>query len=516
MTAQQLKNSILQMAVQGKLVPQDPNDEPASILLQRIKAEKQELIKAGKIKKDKKSSEIFRGATHNLPYAYCEQIGKEIRDISDEIPFEIPESWEWVRLGFIGDWGSGATPSRTNKEYYGGNIPWLKTGDLNDGIITNIPEKITELALEKTSVRLNPVGSVLIAMYGATIGKLGILNIPATTNQACCACLPILVNNNYLFYFLMSHKESFTKKAEGGAQPNISKEKIISTLFPLPPLAEQKRIVEKIEQLLPFIEKYEQVETQLTALNTSFPEMLKKSILQESVQGKLVPQNPFDEPASVLLERIRAEKQELIKQRKIKKNKSESVIITRDKIPYEIPDSWVWCKLSDLAILENGDRSSKYPVEADYVEIGIPFFGAKDIDGDMMSFQNVRFISQQKYDELGNGKLVDGDIICLLRGSVGKTAKFEANEQFDTGFICAQMLIIRLLDKSLFGYISSYFKSPDYTNYVESKVTGTAVRQMPAKEMGNLLIPLPPLAEQHRIVAKIEEIMPMIERLTLR
>ena len=451
-----------------------------------------------------------------MPYAYCEQIGKEIRDISDEIPFEIPESWEWVRLGFIGDWGSGATPSRTNKEYYGGNIPWLKTGDLNDGIITNIPEKITELALEKTSVRLNPVGSVLIAMYGATIGKLGILNIPATTNQACCACLPILVNNNYLFYFLMSHKESFTKKAEGGAQPNISKEKIISTLFPLPPLAEQKRIVAKIEQLIPYIEKYEKAETQLTALNKSFPDMLKKSILQEAVQGKLVPQNPDDEPASVLLERIRAEKQELIKQGKIKKNKNESVIITRDKIPYEIPDSWVWCKLSDLAILENGDRSSKYPVEADYVEIGIPFFGAKDIDGDMMSFQNVRFISQQKYDELGNGKLVDGDIICLLRGSVGKTAKFEANEQFDTGFICAQMLIIRLLDKSLFGYISSYFKSPDYTNYVESKVTGTAVRQMPAKEMGNLLIPLPPLAEQPRIVAKIEEIMPMIERLTLR
>ena len=451
-----------------------------------------------------------------MPYAYCEQIGKEIRDISDEIPFEIPESWEWVRLGFIGDWGSGATPSRTNKEYYGGNIPWLKTGDLNDGIITNIPEKITELALEKTSVRLNPVGSVLIAMYGATIGKLGILNIPATTNQACCACLPILVNNNYLFYFLMSHKESFTKKAEGGAQPNISKEKIISTLFPLPPLAEQKRIVAKIEQLIPYIEKYEKAETQLTALNKSFPDMLKKSILQEAVQGKLVPQNPDDEPASVLIERIRAEKQALIKAGKIKKDKHESIIVTRDKIPYEIPDSWVWCKLSDLAILENGDRSSKYPVEADYVEIGIPFFGAKDIDGDMMSFQNVRFISQQKYDELGNGKLVDGDIICLLRGSVGKTAKFEANEQFDTGFICAQMLIIRLLDKSLFGYISSYFKSPDYTNYVESKVTGTAVRQMPAKEMGNLLIPLPPLAEQHRIVAKIEEIMPMIERLTLR
>ena len=392
MTAQQLKNSILQMAVQGKLVPQDPNDEPASVLLERIKAEKEALIKSGRIKKSKKSSEIFRGASRTLPYAFCEQIGKEIRDISDEIPFEIPDSWEWVRLGFIGNWGSGATPSRTNKEYYDGNIPWLKTGDLNDGIITDIPEKITELALEKTSVRLNPVGSVLIAMYGATIGKLGILNIPATTNQACCACLPILVNNNYLFYFLMSHKESFTKKAEGGAQPNISKEKIISTLFPLPPLAEQKRIVAKIEELLPYIEKYEQAETKLTALNKSFLEMLKKSILQEAVQGKLVPQNPDDEPASILLERIRAEKQELIKQGKIKKSKHESIIVTRDKIPYElidgkerciadevpfeIPESWEWVRLGIISTY----NQTKKKINAKDADISIWGLDLEDIE----------------------------------------------------------------------------------------------------------------------------------------
>ena len=241
------------MAVQGKLVEQNPYDEPASVLLERIKAEKQELIKAGKIKKDKKSSEIFRGSTRNLPYTFCEQTGKEIRDISDEIPFDIPDSWEWVRLGCIGDWGSGATPSRTNPEYYNGNIPWLKTGDLNDSIISEIPESISELALEKTSVRLNPVGSVLIAMYGATIGKLGILSIAATTNQACCACLPIIISNKYLFYFLMAHKVHFIKRAEGGAQPNISKEKIVSTLMPLPPLAEQQRIVSKIEELMPII-----------------------------------------------------------------------------------------------------------------------------------------------------------------------------------------------------------------------------------------------------------------------
>ena len=245
-----LKKSILQEAVQGKLVPQDPDDEPASVLLERIRAEKQVLIKAGKIRKDKHESAII--TRDKIPYEIID--GKE-RCIADEVPFEIPEGWEWCRLGFIGEWGSGATPSRTNKEYYQGNIPWLKTGDLNDGIITNIPEKITELALKKTSVRLNPVGSVLIAMYGATIGKLGILAIPATTNQACCACKPIIINNKYLFYFLMSHKETFTKKAEGGAQPNISKEKIVSTLFPLPPLAEQKRIVEKIEELTQLCDK---------------------------------------------------------------------------------------------------------------------------------------------------------------------------------------------------------------------------------------------------------------------
>ena len=245
-----LKKSILQEAVQGKLVPQNPDDEPASVLLERIRAEKQALIKTGKIKKDKHESAII--TRDKIPYEIID--GKK-RCIADEVPFEIPEGWEWCRLGFIGEWGSGATPSRTNKEYYQGNIPWLKTGDLNDGIITNIPEKITELALKKTSVRLNPVGSVLIAMYGATIGKLGILAIPATTNQACCACKPIIINNKYLFYFLMSHKETFTKKAEGGAQPNISKEKIVSTLFPLPPLAEQKRIVEKIEELTQLCDK---------------------------------------------------------------------------------------------------------------------------------------------------------------------------------------------------------------------------------------------------------------------
>ena len=244
-----LKRSILQEAARGKLVPQDPSDEPAEALLERIRAEKQRLIKEGKIKKDKHESVIFRRDN-----SHYEKLDGVERCIDDELPFEIPESWAWVRLGSIGDWGSGATPSRTHPEYYDGSIPWLKTGDLTDSYITDIPEGISLLALEKTSVRLNESGSVLMAMYGATIGKLGILTYPATTNQACCACKPVYgVETLFLFYFLMSQRTAFIKRGEGGAQPNISKEKIVTTLMPLPPLAEQHRIVQRIEELLPLV-----------------------------------------------------------------------------------------------------------------------------------------------------------------------------------------------------------------------------------------------------------------------
>ena len=240
---EQLKKSILQHAIEGKLVKQNPNDESVERLLEKISVEKTKLISEGKIKKDKNESYIFKRDN-----SYYENInGKEIC-IDDELPFEVPCSWTWARLDSIGQWGSGATPSKSNPDYYNkGTIPWLLTGDLNNSIINEVPNKITEFALEKTSVKLNPIGSVLIAMYGATIGKLGILGVESTTNQACCACnvyKPFY--NKYLFYFLMANKTNFTKQGEGGAQPNISKEKIINTLIPIPPLDEQYRIVDKL------------------------------------------------------------------------------------------------------------------------------------------------------------------------------------------------------------------------------------------------------------------------------
>ena len=250
------KKAILQEAVQGKLVPQIAAEGNARDLLEEIRKERLSHgfansygICDGKNKKSKSSNLRSKSQIRVTK--------KEMPEITeDEIPFDIPESWCWCRLGEIGDWKAGSTPSRSNPELYNGNIPWLKTGDLTDGDINEIPECISKKALESCSMRLNPIGSVLIAMYGATIGKLGILKIEATTNQACCACVPYNgIYNKYLFYYLMSQKKDFTEKAEGGAQPNISREKLVVHLLPLPPYEEQKRIVAAIEKMLPLCEK---------------------------------------------------------------------------------------------------------------------------------------------------------------------------------------------------------------------------------------------------------------------
>lgn len=298
MTPEQLKASILQYAIQGKLVEQRPEEGTGEELYQQMQTDKQTLIREKKIKKEKPLPDI----------------------IDDEIPFDVPESWKWVKVGNVGSWSSGATPSRTNPAYYGGSIPWLKTGDLNDGFIQEVPEYITDLALEKTSLRLNPIGSVLMAMYGATIGKLGILEIPVTTNQACCACIPYAgMNNKYLFYYLMSMRQSYIGMAEGGAQPNISKEKIVNSLIPLPPAEEQRRIVAKIEELLPYVDRYAAAYEKLEQFNAKFPEDMKKSILQYAIQGKLVEQRPEEGTGKELYRQIQTEKQRLIKTGKLKK-----------------------------------------------------------------------------------------------------------------------------------------------------------------------------------------------------
>lgn len=229
-----MKDALLQAAMQGKLTEQLESDSSVDELLEEIKQEKKELIAQKKIKKEKPLPDIEE----------------------EEIPFDIPENWRWEKVGNICDCGAGATPARSDRRFYDdGTIFWLKTGELTDGYIYKCEEKISQIALEKCSLRLNKKGDVLIAMYGATIGKLGIVTFPLTTNQACCGCRPYSgVYNLYLFYYLMSSKKDLIGKAEGGAQPNISREKIRNSLIPIPPLEEQQRIVERLEALLPLCE----------------------------------------------------------------------------------------------------------------------------------------------------------------------------------------------------------------------------------------------------------------------
>ena len=244
-----LKKSILQYAIQGKLVKQDETDEPASVLLERIRAEKK-----AQLGKKYVESYIYKGDDN----CYYEKVGKNEPILVEDLPFDIPDTWMWARLGYIGDWGAGATPARGNPEYYNGNIPWIKTGELNNSYVFSSEETITLKALNECSLRYNKKGDVLIAMYGATIGKLAIAGIDLTTNQACCACTPHSgINNLYLFYLLMAEKDRFVKMGAGGAQPNISREKIVTHIVPIPPYSEQLKIVNAIKYILKHIEKDE-------------------------------------------------------------------------------------------------------------------------------------------------------------------------------------------------------------------------------------------------------------------
>ena len=458
--------------------------------------------------------------SYNTPY---EKIGDEVRSLADEVPFDIPDSWEWVRLGNIGDWGAGATPSRTNPEYYGGNIPWLKTGDLTDSYIDAIPETITELALEKTSVRLNPAGSVLIAMYGATIGKLGILSIAATTNQACCACFPLGgLDNKYLFYFLMAQKPLFIKQGEGGAQPNISKEKIVSTLMPVPPLEEQRRIVVMLGQIFPIIDAYSKCKTELDLCNATFPERLKKSILQEAVQGKLVPQDPSDEPAEALLERIRTEKQRLIKEGKIKKDKHESVIFRRDnshyekcgseevciddEIPFEVPSSWALIRLDDIGIYRKGPfgssltKSMFVPKGGDTVKV-YEQKNAIQKDHTLGTY----YITRQYYEtKMKSFTVQPGDILVSCAGTIGET--YVLPDQIELGIINQALMRMTIFAPINLDYFLLYF---DYVLKQTAKESskGSAIKNIPPFEIfKKLILPLPPLKEQKRIVEKVREL----------
>ena len=506
MNTKQLRQKILDLAIRGQLVPQDNNDEPASVLLEKIRAEKQTLIEQKKIKKDKKSSYITCDLSPYQKYTEHFADGTS-KDITDEIPFDIPENWVWCRLGEIGNWSAGSTPSRKEIKYYQkGIIPWLKTGDLNDSFINETSEFITELAVEENTLRLNPIGSVLIAMYGATIGKLGLLNIEATTNQACCACIPFSgINNRFLFFYLLSQKQNIQEKAEGGAQPNISKEKLINILFPLPPLLEQHRIVEKIEELLALVDDLETNKTDLQ----SYIKQAKSKVLEMAVRGKLVSQNPEDGPASVLLERIK-------KEQKSSKSKGKNTAHNthyEEELPFDIPENWAWCKLGEVCDFERGITFPSSAKQFQYFENSIPCIRTTNVQEEL-ELDDIWFIDKS-YTKNNEKKLLKiNDIIMSSANSrelVGKTCLVK---KIDTKFTFGGFVLVIRNKYDYNKYIFYLLRNIFFKGYFRKISTQTTnIANINIALLEEIIIPLPPLAEQHRIVEKIEHIFAVLEEL---
>ena len=511
MTGKQLKNSILQWAIQGKLVPQDPNDEPASVLLEKIRQEKERLIKEKKIKRDKNASIIFRGEDNS----YYEKFAAtgEVKCIDEEIPFEIPQGWEWCRMGSIGEWGAGATPAKGNLDYYNGNILWLRTGELNNDVVYDTEIKITEKALRECSLRLNKIGDVMIAMYGATIGKVAIAGKEMTTNQACCACTPIGVFNWFLFYFLMGSQLDFIKKGEGGAQPNISREKLIKHLMPVPPIEEQQRIVLKIREVLPYVDKYAHSQDAHNHLNQSIRPLLRKSILHEAIQGKLVPQIAEEGTARELLEQIRQEKQKLVKEGKLKKTALTDSIIYKgednryyekidqqckditEEIPFEIPENWEWCRMQNVINFINGRAYKKEELldRGKYKVLRVGNF-----------FTNIEWYYSDL--ELPEDKYCyNGDLLYAWSASFGPQI-WEGDKTIFHYHIWNVKYDPRLLYREYLYYFFLYDKTQ-----IKKATTGSTMIHVSMENMKLRLLPIPPLQEQQRIVAQIERLFEQLK-----
>ena len=488
MNGQQLKNSILQLAIQGKLVPQDLNDEPASALLSRIREEKKRLVEKKKIKKDK-------------PLA-------PIKD--EEKPFEIPESWEWVRLGEICI--DFIVPQRDKPTSFGGDIPWCRIEDIEGKYLNGSKSNqlVTETLAKRMNMHLCPIGTVICAC-SASIGNQAITTVECYTNQTFIGivCSDGLFNE-YLYYYMSSQKDNLKKIGKGTTISYISRKKFEDYLFPLPPLAEQHRIVEKIEELLPLVEEYDDAQTKLDKLNNELPEKLKKSVLQQAILGRLDTRNDKDEPASALLARIREEKKKLVEEKKIKKDKPLAPIKDEEK-PFEIPDSWEWVRLGEVSIIARG--GSPRPIK-DYLtesSDGINWIKIGDTDKDGKYINSCK--EKIKIEGLSKTrKVYPGDF--LLTNSMSFGRPYITNIE---GCIHDGWLALSGYDKCYCSDFLYYLLlSPYAKKQFGSKVAGAVVKNLNTDKVADSVFPLPPLAEQHRIVEKIEELLTMIERLKLK
>jgi len=431
----------------------------------------------------------------------------EIKCIDDEIPFEIPNTWQWTRMGNVGSWGAGSTPQRGNHEYYNnGTVLWLKTGELNNDVVYDTSEKITEKALKECSLRLNKIGDVLIAMYGATIGKIAIVGKEMTTNQACCGCSPYNgLYNRYLFFYLMANKTTFIKQGEGGAQPNISRDKLVNFLIPIPPLNEQKRIAQKIEEIQPLIEKYRVSQGLTEEMDKSLNGLLKKSILQYAIQGKLVPQIESEESASILLEKIQQEKLKLVKEGKLKKKDLDNSVIIKgddnkyyeklgsktteitEEIPYELPNKWTFVRLSNLCWLDDGTKASGEK---------LPYLDAKYHRGK----SEITYLTQ--------GKVVEPPCKAILVDGENSGEIFNITEKGYLGSTFKVLQISKCISEEWLHILLN-----TYRDLFKNSKVGAAIPHLNKNLFRNLIVGVPPIEEQQRITDKIEKLMKGIEGL---
>ncbi len=516
MKAEQLRKSILQLAIQGKLVPQDPADEPASVLLERIRTEKQRLIKEGKIKKDKGDSVIFKGDDN----CYYEKTGSEVKNITDEIPFDIPDSWCWVRFPHIVNFALGKTPDRhTDKYWNNGVYPWFSIADMQDKkIIETAKEKISTIALsEKFNNMFSPKGTLLMS-FKLTVGRTSILGVDAVHNEAIISIFPYVSKNNITRDYLMNTLGllvDYVKQTDAIKGSTLNSNKLQKMFVPFPPLAEQERIVSEIEKFEPLIAEYDKLEQQATKLDGEIYDTLKKSILQYAIQGKLVPQDSNDEPAAVLLERIRAEKKAQLGKKYVEsyiykgddncyyEHINGKDVDINEEIPYDLPDSWSYVRFNDITkIITCG-----YAATPHYVENGMPFLSAKNVKPYNFKPQNYKKISYDLYAKLTNKNKPEFNDILMTRVGAGIGEACIIDKQIDFA-IYVSLTLIKLRDIVLSRFVLHWLNSPFGISTALKNIYGRDSSQgnLNVDNVRNYLFPLPPLAEQKRIVDKIDEI----------
>ena len=488
MNGQQLKNSILKLAIQGKLVPQVSSDEPASVLLARIREEKQRLVDEKIIKKENPLAPIT----------------------DEEKPFDIPKSWEWARLGEIVAIARGGSP-RPIKEYLtesNDGINWIKIGDTDkDGkYINSCKEKIKVEGLNKTR-KVYP-GDFLLT-NSMSFGRPYITNIEgcihdgwlALSDYDKCYC------SDFLFYLLLSPyaKKVFGSKVAGAVVKNLNTDKVAASVFPLPPLAEQHRIVAKIEELLPLVEEYDEAQKKLDKLNEGLPEKLKKSVLQQAIMGRLGTQNDKDEPVSELLKRIKDEKAKLIKEKKIKKEKTLAPI-TDDEKPFDIPESWEWVRISEIANSQLGKTLDRGKESGD----NYPYLCSINVYWDGIDLNNVKSFKLKK-EEKEKYRIERNDLLVCEGGEVARCFVWDSDDEMYYQNALHRIRFYQKINPYYYKYVIQVYKALSII-----KGRGQTILHFTYTEMKKLCFPLPPLAEQHRIVAKIEELLTMIERLKLK